>query len=38
MIVACAARVNNARNVGSNFVRDIVALPEIIESYNTGRL
>ena len=29
MIVFC-----NARNVGSNFVKDIVALPEIIESYN----
>lgn len=35
MIVFCNVRLKeHARNVGSNFVRDIVALPEIIESYN----
>ena len=35
MIVFCNVRLKeHARNVGSNFVKDIVALPEIIESYN----
>lgn len=35
MIVFCNVRLKeHAKNVGSNFVKDIVALPEIIECYN----
>lgn len=35
MIVFCNVRLKeHARNVGVNFVRDIVVLPEIIECYN----
>ena len=35
MIVFCNVRLKeHARNVGANFVKDIVALPEIIECYN----
>jgi Lrp/AsnC family transcriptional regulator, leucine-responsive regulatory protein len=35
MIVFCNVRLKeHARNVGSNFVKDIVALPEIVEVYN----
>jgi Lrp/AsnC family leucine-responsive transcriptional regulator len=35
MIVFCNVRLKeHARNVGTNFVKDIVALPEIIECYN----
>ena len=35
MTVFCNVRLKeHAKNVGSNFVKDIVALPEIIECYN----
>lgn len=35
MIVFCNVRLKeHAKNVGANFVKDIVALPEIIECYN----
>ncbi|KDN56746.1 Lrp/AsnC family transcriptional regulator [Flavobacterium seoulense] len=35
MTVFCNIRLKeHARNIGSNFVKDIVALPEIIECYN----
>jgi Lrp/AsnC family transcriptional regulator, leucine-responsive regulatory protein len=35
MTVFCNIRLKeHAKNVGSNFVKDIVALPEIIECYN----
>lgn len=35
MTVFCNVRLKeHAKNVGSNFVKDIVALPEIIEYYN----
>lgn len=35
MIVFCNVRLKeHAKNVGTNFVKDIVALPEIIECYN----
>ncbi len=35
MIVFCNVRLKeHAKDVGSNFVKDIVALPEIIECYN----
>lgn len=35
MTVFCNVRLKeHARNVGSNFVKDIVALPEIIECFN----
>lgn len=35
MTVFCNVRLKeHARNVGSNFVKDIVALPEIVECYN----
>ncbi len=35
MIVFCNVRLKeHAKNVGANFVKDVVALPEIIECYN----